>query len=66
MRGHDPESYKPSPARRVFPRGYAAGMDEQTDDATGEAIASGLLGVQAGPRLPLDGTTALAGGFPTG
>jgi hypothetical protein len=41
-------------------------MDEQTDDATGEAIASGLLGVQAGPRLPLDGTNALAGGFPTG
>jgi hypothetical protein len=32
------------------------------DDATGEAIASGWSGGQAGPRLPADGTNLRAGG----
>jgi len=35
------------------------------DDATGEVIASGLVGGQAGPRLPLDGTNTLRGGAST-
>ena len=33
-----------------------------TDDATGRPIASGWLGIPAGPRLPADGTNVLAGG----